>query len=151
MTMGDNTNKKGFPHRFTIPGQEPLIRYLPFSAETYGHVGIGFDGQKKQARYYFWVNQTIRSLYHRLRDGLCSYRFSVHQPGQEDGLPDYMAHTGIEYQRQDIDSGGEKKWLWVRPESKPDHQLDCDQMNLVAALMDPRLRQILYAFSEEVV
>ena len=51
---------------------------------------------------------------------------------------------------QMVNSKGRKFWAWFRPASKDDHLLDADQMNLVAAIMDSRIRPSLYTFADEI-
>ncbi len=140
---GDNTGKRSYPHHELVNGQ-PVTRQYPYSAVNIGHVGLGKDGHQKQARYFFWCQQAIKNQYHRLKAGLCSYRWTV--PG--DVSNDYQKHITAEFKKLVIGKSGEKKWEWVVASSRPNHLLDCDQMNLVAALMHPQLRMYLFSPSD---
>lgn len=142
--IGDNTNKISFPHHEMV-NQKKVIRNLPFSPVQLGHVGLGLGGLKNQARYFYWCNQPIRALYHRLIDGLCSYKWT--EPS--DTSDDFYKHRKCEYNKQVIDAAGGKKYQYVRA-NQPDHLLDCDQMNLVSALLDPRIRILLMSFLDEI-
>jgi predicted RNA-binding Zn-ribbon protein involved in translation (DUF1610 family) len=149
---GDNTNKANFPHHefVMVNGkQERVVRHLPFSSVNLGHVGIGRnekgEEQRRQARYFFWCNQPIRALYHRLIDGLCAYKWSV----AADTSEDFVKHIKSEYLRDILDAKGNKKKEYHRA-NVPDHLLDCDQMNLVSALLDAKLRPMLISFLDEV-
>jgi len=135
---GDNTNKKSFPHHEVVQGQR-IVRQYPFSSVNVGHVGLGTGGHTRQARYFFWSQQTVKNLYHRLKNGLATYKWTVPQ----DCAESYFEHIKNEYKRQEIASSGEKVWKWCNPPKKPNHLLDCDQMNLVAAIMDPRIRAVI--------
>lgn len=147
---GDNTGKKGFPHHENVMKDGKNIRvtrWLPYSSVNVGHVGLGAGGQQRSARYFFWCNDPIRNLYHRLIDGLASYRWTHAQ----DSSKEYLDHRSNEFRKQTIEKAtGKKKWGYVRNPRKPDHLLDCDQMNLVAALMDPKIRPTLYSFLDEI-
>lgn len=148
---GDNTGKKGFPHHEQILDRatgkpKRITRWLPFSSVNIGHVGLGSDKQQRSARYFFWCNQPIRQLYQRLIGGLATYRWTHAQ----DTSGEYFEHRDSEFRKQTVDNAGKKVTLYVRNERKPDHLLDSDQMNLVAALMDPRIRPYLYSFLDEV-
>jgi len=140
---GDNTNKEFFPHHEMFNGAKVLRKY-PFSPPNVGHVGLGKGGAVRQARYFFWCQQAIKNTYHRLRGGLASYRLTVPQ----DISREYQKHTTAEFKRQEIDRNGVKRWKWTSSKHKPNHLLDCDQMTLVAALMSPAIRQILYSTIE---
>jgi hypothetical protein len=135
---GDNTNKKSFPHHETVNNQR-VVRQYPFSSVNIGHVGLGSSGATRQARYFFWSQQTIKNLYHRLKNGLTAYKWTVPQD-----CPDvYFEHIKNEYKRSEINARGERLWVWYNPPKKPNHLLDACEMNLVAALMDPRIRALL--------
>jgi hypothetical protein len=120
-------------------GQRITRRY-PFSSVNVGHVGIGTDKTRRQARYFFWCQEPIKSLYHRLRGGLSSYRLTVPQ----NISADYVKHTSSEFKRMEIARDGSKKWRWTVMKGRPNHLLDCDQMSVVAALLDVRIRAVLY-------
>ena len=141
---GDNTNKESFPHHEDANGQR-VIRKYPFSTVNIGHVGIGKGGINRQARYFFWCQQPIKSMYHRMRSGLSSYRMTC----AKDISDAYKKQTSVEFKRQIIGKSGEKKWMWTVGKGKENHLLDCDQMNLVAALLDSRIRLILNSQQEE--
>jgi len=146
---GDTTGKDSFPHHeqiMTPEGPKRITRKLPFSPVSFGHVGIGTNQRQQSARYFFWCKQPIANLYHRIRSGMASYKMTI----AADTSDDYKKQTAVEYKRQMVDSKGNKYWAWFRPPSKPDHLLDCDQMGLVAALMDSRIRPLLYSFIDEV-
>lgn len=149
---GDSTGKKSYPHHENVPDPKNpgkmmrVTRWLPYSSMNIGHVGIGGDGQQRSARYFFWCNDPIRSLYHRLIDGLTIYRWTH----ASNTSPTYFEHRANEFRRQTVNSAGKKIWGWARNDRKPDHELDCDQMNLVAALMDSKIRPILYSFLDEI-
>jgi hypothetical protein len=147
---GDNTNKKSFPHheQVVVNGKpERRVRQYPFSSVMVGHVGMGFGGQQRQARYFFWAQAAIKNQYHRLKNGLTSYRWTAAQ----DTPPAYFEHLKNEHKRQEIDNAGNKRWVWYNPPKKPNHLLDCDQMSLVAALLKPSLRGILLLNDESPV
>lgn len=141
---GDMTKKQSYPHHEILQGQR-VTRHLPFSPPQLGHRSADDKGGGKQARYFWWCHQPVADLYHRLREGMTSYRMS--QP--QDTSEEFKKHTAVEYKKRIIGTNGVTSWEWVRPKNKDDHLLDADEMNLVAALMHPRLRQILYAFKDE--
>jgi hypothetical protein len=146
---GDTTNKDSYPHHEQVPtpqGIKRVTRKLPYSPVNFGHVGIGTNQRQAAARYFFWCKQPIANLYHRLRSGLSGFRMTIAQDTSEA----YKKQTSVEYKRQMVDSKGGKYWAWFRPPSKDDHLLDADQMNLVAALMDSRIRPSIYTFIDEV-
>lgn len=143
---GDMTQKQSYPHHEILNGQR-VTRHLPFSPPQLGHRTADDKGGGRQARYFWWCHQPVADLYHRLRDGLASYRMTIAQDTSED----YKKHTGIEYKARVIGANGVARWEWKRPKHKDDHLLDADQMNMVAALMHPRLRQILYTFKDELL
>jgi len=142
---GDMTQKQSFPHHEIIGGKR-VTRNLPFSTPQLGNRMDDGKGGFKQARYFWWCNQPIADIYHQIKDGLASYRMTIAQDTSED----YKKHTAVEYKGRIIGKNGVARWEWRRAKSKADHLLDADQMNLVAALMHPRLRQILYTFKDEV-
>lgn len=141
---GDNTNRRDFPHHEMANGQR-ITRKYPFSPVNVGHVGIGTDKTRRQARYFFWAQQPIKSMYHRLRSGLATYRFTVPQ----DVSSDYQKQTAVEFKRQEVNRDGSKKWTWTVMKGKANHLLDCEQMNLVAAMLDARLRSVLFTTDAE--
>ena len=141
---GDNTNRRDFPHHEMANGQR-ITRKYPFSPVNVGHVGIGTDKTRRQARYFFWAQQPIKSMYHRLRSGLATYRFTVPQ----DVSSDYQKQTAVEFKRQEVNRDGSKKWTWTVMKGKANHLLDCEQMNLVAAMLDARLRAVLFTTDAE--
>ena len=147
---GDPTNRKAFPWHEEVKGPDGkpmrVTRWMPFSTANVGHVGIGMDKQQRSARYFFWLNDPIRNMYHRLIDGLTTYRFTHAQ----DTSPTYFEHRGNEYRKLTFTKDGKRKWAWVRNANKPDHMLDCDQMNLVAAMLDAKIRPFLYSFLDEI-
>ena len=141
---GDNTNRRDFPHHEMANGQR-ITRKYPFSPVNVGHVGIGTDKTRRQARYFFWAQQPIKSMYHRLRSGLATYRFTVPQ----DVSSEYQKQTAVEFKRQEVNRDGSKKWTWTVMKGKANHLLDCEQMNLVAAMLDARLRAVLFTTEAE--
>jgi hypothetical protein len=141
---GDNTNRRDFPHHEMANGQR-ITRKYPFSPVNVGHVGIGTDKTRRQARYFFWCQAPVKSMYHRLRSGLATYRFTIPQ----DVSSDYQKQTAVEFKRQEVNRDGSKKWTWTVMKSRANHLLDCDQMNLVAALLDSRLRAVLFTTEAE--
>jgi Phage terminase large subunit (GpA) len=141
---GDTNRKDGYPHREMIMGQV-IVRVYPFSTVQLGSVGQGGGGKICQARYFWWAHRPIKNLYHRLKGGMVSYRWTVPQD-----CPDtFFEHIKNEYKRQEVDNAGNKVWQWYNPPKKDNHLLDCDQMNLVAALMDPAIRCILLTSNEQ--
>jgi phage terminase large subunit GpA-like protein len=139
---GDNSKKKSFPHHETVngpQGPQRVVRQYPFSSVNIGHVGLGSGGIQRQARYFFWAGAAIKNQYHRLKDGLATYRWTCPQNTPKE----YFEHLKNEHKRMEIDNAGNKIWVWFNPPKKPNHLLDCDQMCLVSALMDSRLRGIL--------
>jgi hypothetical protein len=135
---GDTTNRRDFPHHELFNGQR-VVRKYPFSSVNIGHSGLGKSGQIRQARYYFWCNEPIKNMYHRMRGGMSSYRLTVPQ----DVSNEYQQQTSVEFKRQEVDKAGNKRWRWKVAHKKANHLLDCDQMTIVGALLDPRLRGIL--------
>ena len=80
-------------------------------------------------------------MWHRLKDGLTTYKWS----NPKDVSADYKAQIGVEFKRQvTVKATGKKTWEWYFPPSKPNHLTDCDQMCLVAAIMDARIQPILW-------
>lgn len=141
---GDTNRKEGYPHREMVLGQI-ITRIYPFSTVQLGTIGLGTSGQPCQARYFWWAHNPIKNLYHRLKGALVTYRWTVPQD-----CPDaYFEHIKNEFKRQEVDNAGNKVWRWYNPPKKPNHLLDTDQMNLVAALMDPRIRAILLTSNEQ--
>jgi len=136
---GDNTNKESFPHHEMFNSQKVTRKY-PFSPANVGHVGLGRDRVTRQARYFFWCQQPIKNMYHRLRNGMATYRMTL----PKDISRDYQRQTTSEFKRQEIATDGSKRWKWVVSRNRANHLLDCDQMTLVAALMSPLLRQHLF-------
>lgn len=141
---GDMTGKQSYPHHEMIQGRR-IVRQMPFSTPQLGHVSNS-GGTQRQAVYFWWCHQPIAQLYHSLKDGLTTYQFRIPQDVSED----WKKHNSVEYKARTVDSKGNTRWLWTRGKSgRADHQLDCGEMGIVAALMHPQLRQILYAFSDE--
>jgi hypothetical protein len=144
---GDNTKKSSFPHPedIALPNGERkrIMRHLPYSRPQVGHVGIGKEGVRRQARYYFWCQNPIKDLWHRMKAGLTGYRWTVAQ----DTSQEYQNQTSVEVKKMSIEKKtGRKVWDYFTPPKKANHFTDADQMNLVAALMDPRIREILWTF-----
>lgn len=80
-------------------------------------------------------------MWHRLKNGQTTYKWSV----AKDVSPEYKAQINVEFKRQSVNkTTGQKYWEWYFPPSKANHLGDCDQMTLVAAIMDPRLQPILW-------
>lgn len=120
-----------FPHKGKDEKGNPAVFQLPFSPPKHGHVGMGQRGRLSAATYYHWCHKPIKDLYHRLANGHANdYKFLI----ADDVSDDYKKHVQAEYSR--IWNG---KREWHTPESRADHLLDCEQMNLSAAVMDPRL------------
>lgn len=141
---GDMSQKQNYPHHEIVNGQR-ITRHLPYSSAQLGNRMEDGKGGFKQARYFWWCNQPIADLYHSLKDGLSSYRMTIAQDTSEE----YKKHCAVEYKSRVIGANGVARWIWKRPKHKDDHLLDADQMNLVAALMHPRLRPLLYSFKDE--
>lgn len=141
---GDSTQKQSYPHHEIVQGQR-VTRQMPFSTVQLGNRMEDGKGGFKQARYFWWCNQPMADLYHSLKDGLSTYRMTIAQDTSEE----YKKHCAVEYKGRTIGTNGVARWEWKRPKHKDDHLLDADQMNLVAALMHPRLRQILYTFKDD--
>ena len=138
------TGKQSYPHHEMIQGRR-VVRQMPFSTPQLGHASSA-SGVSRQAVYFWWCHQPIAQLYHSLKDGLTTYQFRIPQDTSED----WKRHNSVEYKARTVDSRGNTKWLWTRGKAaRPDHQLDCGEMGIVAALLHPQLRQILYAFSDE--
>lgn len=143
---GDMTGKMSYPHHEMVYGKR-ITRNLPFSTPQLGHVGIGQGGAQRQARYFWWCHQPIANLYHRLKDGLTSYKQTIAQDTSED----WKKHNSVEFKKRIVDSRGMNKWMWDRGKgNKPDHLLDCELMGLVAALMHPLLSRRLLSFSDQI-
>jgi len=145
---GDNTSKDSFPHHSRVQvgaAVQTVTRHLPFSKFNVGHTGIGTGQIKRAARYYFWCQQPIKNMWHRLKNGLTEYRWTVPQ----DVSDEYQKQTGVEFKKQQTTRDGKKKWEWLVRKGKANHLTDCDQMCLVAALMDPRIRAILWSDGDE--
>ncbi|MBW2675226.1 MAG: phage terminase large subunit family protein, partial [Deltaproteobacteria bacterium] len=84
---GDNTNKNSFPHHemILVQGKPTRItRNYPFSRPNTGHVGIGKKGKRRQAIYFFWCQNPIKDMWHRIKNGLSTYRWTVPQDISED-------------------------------------------------------------------
>lgn len=147
---GDPNRKDGFPHHELVLGQR-ITRIYPFSTVQLGTVGLGLapatgeNGVMRQARYFFWAHNSVKTLYHRLKSKMVTYLWTAPQDTPEV----YFEHLKNEFKRQEIDSSGTKVWRWYNPPAKPNHLLDSDQMNLVAALMDNRIRAILLSSYEQ--
>lgn len=142
---GDNTGKRSFPHYEISGNGQKIVRHYPFSSVQVGHVGHGMGGALRQARYFFWCQQPIKNMYHRLRSGLSTYRWTVPQNISED----YKRHTQAEYKKMSYDKNGNKIWTWVVAGRRANHELDCDQEALVAGLMDAKIRQILFSIDPD--
>lgn len=147
---GDNSGKKSFPHHETImtpQGPQRITRQYPYSPPNVGHVGIGKSGERRQARYFFWCQSPIKDAWHRLKNGLTSYRWT-HAANASD---EYRKQTNVEFKKQQTDSNGRKSWVWCFPSGKDNHLTDTDQMCLVAGIMDPRIRELLWTVGGETV
>lgn len=145
---GDTAGRKAYPHHETVlvnNAPQRLTRFYPYSPFNIGHVGIGKSGERRQARYYFWCQQPIKNLWHRLRGGMTTYRWTVPQ----DISKEYELQTGTEFKKQQTNKSGGKEWIWMTKANAEDHMKDADQMNLVAALMDARIREILWTVTDE--
>lgn len=146
---GDATGKKSFPHHETVMvNNQPtrIVRHYPFSSVNIGHVGLGKGGVRRQARYFFWCQQPIKNMWHRLKNGLTPlYRWTVPQ----DISDEYRAQTNVEFKKMQIGKSGHKFWHWFVQSKKPNHMTDTDQMCLVGALMDSRMREILWSVDGE--
>lgn len=146
---GDNTSKRSFPHHETIliNGQpQRITRKLPYSPPNLGHAGFGKAGVKRQARYFFWCQNPIKDMWHRLKGGMSTYRWTVAQD-----IPDeYKKHCSVEFKKLVVvKKTGRKEWVYFTPDKKDDHLGDCDQMCLVAGIMDPRIRELLWSSQDE--
>lgn len=141
---GDPGKKNSFPHHSTVntpKGPQQITRQLPFSRPQVGHVGIGTGGQQRQARYFFWCARPIKDMWHRLKNGQTTYRWSV----PTNVSADYRAQINVEFKRQVTNKAtGKKSWEWYFPPSKANHLTDCDQMCLASAIMDAKLHPILW-------
>ena len=145
---GDNSGKKSFPHHETqlVNGiGVRVVRQYPFSTPNIGHVGIGKSGERRQARYFFWCQKPVKDAWHRLRNGLTEYRWTVPQ----DVSDEYRAQTNVEFKKLQIGKHGEKTWQWFTQGKRDNHLTDCDQMTLVAGLMDVRIRELLWTAEAE--
>ena len=146
---GDNTGKKSFPHHeqvMTPKGLEAIVRNYPFSRPQIGHSGIGKAGVRRQARYFFWCQTPIKDLWHRVKGGMTTYRWTV----PHDISDEYRAQTNVEYKKLQIDKFGNKCWKYFTQSRKDNHLGDCDQMALVASLMDTRIRELLWSIADEI-
>ena len=147
---GDSTGKKSFPHheKFLVNGKpEWITRHYPFSSVNIGHVGIGKGGVRRQARYFFWCQHPIKNMWHRLKSGNTTlYRWTVAQ----DVSDAYKEQTNVEFKKMETNKKtGAKVWTWFVQSKRDNHLTDCDQMCLVGALMDRRLREILWSDGSE--
>jgi len=146
---GDPSKKNSFPHHVQVntpAGLAQITRQLPFSKVQVGHVGLGTGGQQRQARYFFWCHRPIKDMWHRLKGGHTTYKWSV----PADISSEYKAQTNVEFKRQvTVKSTGKKVWEWFFPPSKANHLTDCDQMCLVAAIMDAKLQPILWTVGSD--
>lgn len=141
---GDFTGKQSYPHHEMVKNTR-VVRHMPFSTPQLGHVSNS-GGLSRQAVYFWWCHQPIAQLYHSIKDGMTAYQMRIPQDASED----WKKHNSVEYKQRTVDSRGNTKWQWTRGKSgRADHQLDNGEMGIVAALMHPQLRQILYAFSDE--
>ena len=145
---GDSTGKRSYPHHdlvMTPQGQQRVVRHYPFSTPQIGHVGIGKEGVNRQARYFFWCQTPIKDMWHRLKNGMTTYRWTVPQ----DVSDAYREQTNVEFKKQQTEKKtGKKSWVWCVQSKKDNHLTDCDQMILVASLMDKQLRAILWGAGE---
>lgn len=144
---GDNTNKRSFPHHETVLVQNKptrITRNFPFSSVNIGHVGIGQKGVRRQARYFFWCQDPIKDMWHRLKNGLSTYRWTVPQDTSED----YRKQIQAEYKVTTVEKKTGRK-VRVYKHKTDNHMTDCDQMCLVSALMDTRIRDILWSVTDE--
>ena len=145
---GDATAKDSFPHHenvMTPTGPARVTRRLPFSPVQIGHKGIGKSGQRMQARYFWWCQKPIKDMWHRLKNGLTSYRWTVAQNTPEE----HRKQTNVEFKKQQTDKKtGKKTWHWCIPSGADNHLTDTDQMCLVAAIMDKNLQPILWTVTE---
>jgi len=76
---------------------------------------------------------------------MTTYKWSVAQ----DVSKEYEKQTGTEFKKQQTTRSGSKEWIWMTKANADDHMKDADQMNLVAALMDKRVREILWTSVDE--
>ena len=145
---GDTTSKDSFPHHenvMTPSGPIQMVRHHPYSRPQAGHVGIGKSGKQSQAVYYFWCQRPIKDQWHRLMDGMTTYRWTV----PHDVSDEYRKQTRVEFKKQITGKDGKKKWEWFFPKGCDNHLTDCDQMTLVAGWMDPRIKPYLGAIENE--
>lgn len=141
---GEKTNKRSFPHSDTINGQK-VVRQLPFSGPQLGHTSVMKDGSGRQAVYRYWCGNPIKDMWHRMKAGLSEYRWTIAKNTSEE----FQKQCSVEFKSMSIEKKtGRKVWTYKIPGGKANHLADCDQMNLVAAIMDPRLRQILWGGME---
>ena len=148
---GDTTNKQSFPHYDQVPtpqGMKQIVRHLPYSKPQVGHVGIGKSGERRQARYYWWCQKPIKDMWHRMKNGMTDYRWTVARD-----TPDFhRVQTNVEFKRQQVNKKtGKKSWEYYVPSGKDNHLTDTDQMCLAAGIMDPKLQPILWTITEEEV
>lgn len=144
---GDNTSKRSFPHHETIMFQgkpKRITRNFPFSPPNVGHVGIGQKGIRRQAVYFFWCQNPIKDMWHRIKNGLSTYRWTVPQDISEE----YRKQTCVEFKTITIEKKTGKKIRAYKAKGE-NHLTDCDQMVLVEAIMDSTLRSILWSVSDE--
>ncbi len=142
---GEQTGRRSFPHIETVltpQGPQKLVRQYPWSTPNAGHVGIGTSGERRQAVYYFWCQAPIKDMWHRMRGGMTTYRWT----NAQDTTDEYRKQTSVEYKRQETNKKtGKKSWVYFAPPHKDNHLTDCDQMALVAGLMDVRIRELLWS------
>jgi hypothetical protein len=144
---GDNTKKRSFPHHEMVLVQNKptrITRNFPFSSVNIGHVGIGKQGVRRQARYFFWCQNPIKDMWHRLKNGLSTYRWTVPQDVSED----YRKQIQAEYKVTTIEKKTGRK-IRTYKHKTDNHMTDCDQMALVSSLMDTRIREILWSVTDE--
>jgi hypothetical protein len=128
--IGEGT-RESYPHRGKDEKGNDCIFQLPYSPPKRGHIGIGERGRQSSAQYFHWCHKPIKDLYHNLASGRApDYDFSICKDVSEE----YKQHVQVEYKKM-----VKGKWEWWKPPSKDDHALDCEQMNLSAAVMCPRL------------
>jgi len=144
---GDQTRKESFTHTRDEAVNGIVVkvsRQLPFSPPAKG-IAVTTGNVRRQAIYFFWSQITIKNMWHRLKNGLAEYRWTVPQDVPEE----YQKQTCVEFKKQQTSKDGKKRWEWICRKGAANHLTDCDQMSLVAALMDLRIQGILWSSKEE--
>jgi hypothetical protein len=113
-------------YRHTKPGHKPVLKY--FSPKIKRQVGMGTKEQGVAYCFeYLWSNLSVKSFLTRLKAGN-GLPYEVPR-----NIPDYWRqHMDAEYKQQDKKT---KKWRFVPKGKRPNHIFDCENMNVVSAMM----------------